>query len=232
MNPALQKVGYDPIADFAPVGMVGSSPTLMVAHPDQAPGDVGTLIENLKRTPRRFGYASAGDGTPPHFAAELFQLSTDTAMACATHEGASPAIADTVAGRAQIMFPSLFTAHPFIRAGQLRALAVTGPKRLDVLQGVPTLAELGVTGVDVAQWYGLFAPAGTPAAIISELNRLLNDVLRDPEVVERFRSNGAQVEPGTSDALSAKVRDELARWAKVVKQAGLAPQESRLATLE
>ena len=167
MNPALQKVGYDPIADFAPIGLVGSSPTLMVVHPDKAPADMATLIANLKDSPRRLAYASAGDGTPPHFAAELFQLSTETAMAGTTYEGAAPAIADTVAGRAQIMFPSLFTAHPFIRAGQLRALAVTGPKRLAGLPEVPTLAEIGVAGVDVAQWYGLFAPAGTPEVIIA-----------------------------------------------------------------
>jgi 2-methylaconitate cis-trans-isomerase PrpF/tripartite-type tricarboxylate transporter receptor subunit TctC len=232
MNPALQKVGYDPIADFAPIGLVGSSPTLMVVHPDKAPADMTTLIANLKDSPRRWAYASAGDGTPPHFAAELFQLSTETAMAGTTYEGAAPAIADTVAGRAQIMFPSLFTAHPFIRAGQLRALAVTGPKRLAGLPEVPTLAEIGVAGVDVAQWYGLFAPAGTPEGIIARLNRLLNEVLNDPEVVQRFQSHGAQVEPGTPDALSTQVKAELARWSKVVKQAGLAPQESRLTTLD
>ncbi|MDB5859555.1 MAG: methylitaconate delta2-delta3-isomerase [Ramlibacter sp.] len=232
MSPAVQKVGYDPVTDFAPIGLVGSSPTLMVSHPDKAPADVATLIANLKDSPRRFGYASAGDGTPPHFAAELFQLSTDTAMASATYEGAAPAISDTVAGRAQIMFPSLFTAHPFIRAGQLRALAVTGAKRLADLPGVPTLEELGVTGVDVAQWYGLFAPAGTPGEVIDKLNRLLNEVLADPDVIERFQSHGAQVEPGTPDALSTKVKAELARWSNVVKQARLAPSESRLATLD
>jgi 2-methylaconitate cis-trans-isomerase PrpF/tripartite-type tricarboxylate transporter receptor subunit TctC len=224
MNPALQKVGYDPIADFAPIGLVGSSPTLMVGHPDKATPDVGTLIAILKDSPRRFGYASAGDGTPPHFAAELFQLSTDTAMASATYDGAAPAIADVIAGRVQIMFPSLFTAHPFIQAGQLRAMAVTGPKRLTGLPEVPTLAEIGVTGVDVAQWYGLFAPADTPEGILGKLNRLLNQVLADPEVIERFQSHGAQVEPGTPDALARKVAAELARWSKVVKQARLTPQ--------
>jgi tripartite-type tricarboxylate transporter receptor subunit TctC len=232
MNPALQKVGYDPVADFAPIGLVGSSPTLMVAHPDQAPADVATLIAQLKAAPRRFGYASAGDGTPPHFAAELFQLNSGTSMTSASYEGAGPAIADTVAGRAQVMFPSLFTAHPFIRAGQLRALAVAGPARLPGLPQVPTLAEVGVDGVDVAQWYGLFAPSGTPAEIVGKLNGLLNDVLNDPEVMEGFRSNGAQVEPGTPEALSSKVRTELARWSGVVTQARLAPHDSRLATLE
>jgi tripartite-type tricarboxylate transporter receptor subunit TctC len=232
MNPALQKVGYDPIADFAPIGLVGSSPTLMVGHPDHAPHEVATLIAKLKDAPRRFTYASAGDGTPPHFAAELFQLSTGTAMASATYDGAAPAIADTVAGRAQVMFPSLFTAHPFLRAGQLRALAVAGPQRLARLPEIPTLAEIGVSGVDVAQWYGLFAPAGTPEGIRGKLNRLLNQVLADPEVIERFQSHGAQVEPGTPQALSSKVAAELARWSKVVNEARLAPHESRLVALD
>jgi 2-methylaconitate cis-trans-isomerase PrpF/tripartite-type tricarboxylate transporter receptor subunit TctC len=232
MNPALQKVGYDPIADFAPIGLVGSSPTLMVAHPQHAPADVATLIADLKTSPRRFSYASAGDGTPPHFAAELFQLSSGTSMASATFEGAAPAIADTVNGRSQIMFPSLFTAYPFIRAGQLRALAVAGPKRLDALPGVPTLAELGVAGVDVGQWYGLFAPAGTPAAAIDRLNRALNEVLADPEVVARFESHGARAEPGGADALAHRMQKDLERWRQVVVQAGIAPKESRQLALD
>ena len=232
MNPALQKVGYDPVAGFAPIGMVGSSPTIMVGHPDGAPESVAALLASLKDAPRRFAYASAGDGTPPHFAAELFQLSTGTAMGSGTYEGAAPAIADTVAGRVQIMFPSLFTAHPFIRAGRLRALAVTGPKRLAGLPGVPTLAEAGVTGVDVAQWYGLFAPAGTSQEVVRRLNRSLNEVLADHEVVERFQSHGAQVEPGTPDALLRKVQTDVARWSEVVKQAGLAPSDSRLVALD
>jgi len=232
MNPALQKLRYDPIADFEPVGLVGSSPTLMVAHPGEGTSDVPTLIARLKAAPRCFGYASAGDGTPPHFAAELFQLSSGTSMANATYEGAAPAIADTVGGRAQIMFPSLFTAHPFIRSGQLRALAVAGPKRLSGLPAVPTLAEAGVEGVDVTQWYGLFAPARTPAAVIDRLNRMLNEVLADPEVIERFESHGARAEPGSPGALSARVRSDLSRWRDVVAQGALAPQESRLVTLD
>ena len=232
MNPALQKLGYDPVEDFAPVGLVGSSPTLMVTHPEKGAPDLHTLIARLKGAPRCFGYASAGDGTPPHFAAELFQLSSGTSMASATYEGAAPAIGDTVNGRSQIMFPSLFTAYPFIRAGQLRALAVAGPKRLEDLPGVPTLAELGVPGVDVVQWYGLFAPAGTPAAAIDRLNRALNEVLADPEVVERFERHGARAEPGGADALAQRMQADLARWRQVVAQAELAPRESRQLALD
>ena len=232
MNPALQKLGYNPVNDFAPVGRVGSSPTVMVAHPDLRVTDVAALVSRLKASPRSVGYASAGDGTPPHFAAELFQLNTGTLMTNTTYDGAAPAIADTVAGRTQVMFPSLFTVRPFLRSGQLRALAVAGPRRLDELPGVPTLSEAGVDGVDVTQWYGLFAPSGTPPAVLDQLNRALNTVLADPAVIERFESNGAHVESGTPAALEAQVGSELARWRQVVALSGLAPQEQRLVALE
>ena len=232
MNPALQRLGYDPVADFEPVGLIGSSPTLMVAHPERGAPDLHTLIARLKHAPRSCTYASAGDGTAPHFAAELFQLSSRTSMASATYEGAAPAIAETVSGRSQVMFPSLFTAYPFIRAHQLRPLAVAGPRRLDALPDVPTLEELGVGGVDVAQWYGLFAPAGTPAAAIGRLNRALNEVLVDPDVVERFESHGARTEPGSADALARRLESDLGRWRQVVADAGIAPQESRQLALD
>jgi len=232
MSPALQSLGYDPVSDFEPVGLVGSSSTLMVTHPEQGALDVHALIARLKDAPGCFSYASAGDGTPPHFAAELFQLSSGTSMASATYEGAAPAIADTVSGRAQIMFPSVFTAYPFIRAGQLRALAVAGPKRLKALPAVATLAELGVAGVDVVQWYGLFAPAGTPAAAIDRLNRALNEVLADPGVIERFESHGARAEPGSADALARRMQSDLARWRQVVNEAELAPRELRQTVLD
>jgi len=114
------------------------------------------------------------------------------------------------------MFPSLFTAFPFIRAGQLRALAVAGPKRLEALPEVPTLAEQGVPGLDVEQWYGLFAPSGTPHSIVHRLNGALNQVLGDPEVVECFEGHGAQAEPGLPAALAQRVRRDLERWRKVV----------------
>lgn len=227
MNPALQSLGYDPVSDFEPVGLIGSSPTLMVTHPDLDAADLHAIVARLKGAPRCFSYASAGEGTPPHFAAELFQLSTGTSMDSETYEGAAPAIADTVMARTQIMFPSLFTAYPFIRAGQLRALAVAGPKRLKALPAVPTLAEMGVAGVDVVQWYGLFAPAGTPAAAIDRLNKALNDVLVDPEVVERFESHGARTEPGSANALAQRMKEDLDRWRRVVAQAEIAPKESR-----
>lgn len=226
MNPALQGLGYDPVEDFAPIGLVGSSSTLMVTHRDKGAPDLHSLITRLKEAPHCFNYASAGDGTPPHFAAELFQLSSGTSMSSSTFEGAAPAISETVAGRSQVMFPSLFTAYPFIRGGQLRALAVAGPKRLEALPEVPTLAEQGFAGVDVEQWYGLFAPAGTPLSSVDRLNRALNQALADPEVVARFESHGTRAEPGTAEALAQRMQRDLERWRKVVTQSGIAPKES------
>lgn len=224
MNPALQRLGYDPVEDFAPIGLVGSSSTLMVTHPEKGAPDLHSLIARLRDSPGCFSYASAGDGTPPHFASELFQLSSGTSMSSSTFEGAAPAIADTVAGRSQVMFPSLFTAYPFIRAGQLRALGVAGPKRLEALPEVPTLAEQGVSGLDVEQWYGLFAPGRTPRSTVDRLNRALNQVLADPEVLVRFESHGARAEQGTSEALAQRIQRDLQRWRKVVAQAGIAPK--------
>jgi 2-methylaconitate cis-trans-isomerase PrpF/tripartite-type tricarboxylate transporter receptor subunit TctC len=232
MNPALQKLGYDPVADFAPVGLVGSSPTLMVAHPAVPAPDVAALIAALRAEPGRYGYASAGDGTPPHFAAALFQLATGTTMAGSTYEGAAPAIADTASGRTQLMFPSLFTASPFVHSGRLRALAVAGAQRLPALPDVPTLAEAGVAGVDVMQWYGLFAPARTPQARVQALNAALNKVLADPDVMRLFEQHGARVEAGTPAMLGDRVQAELARWRAVVDRSGLARPEQRSAVLE
>ncbi len=232
MNPTMQKLGYDPVNDFAPVGRVSSSPRVMVAHRDLRVADVAALVSRFKASPRSVGYASAGDGTPPHFAAELFQLNTDTLMTNLTYDGAAPAVADTVAGRTQVMFPSLFAARPFLRSGKLPTLAVAGPRRLDELPSVPTLSEAGVDGVDVTQWYGLFAPSGTPPVVIDQLNRALNTVLADPAVIDRFESNGAHVESGTPAALKAQVGSELARWRQMVALSRLAPQEQRLVVSE
>jgi len=232
MNPALQKLAYHPLKDFEPVGLIGSSPTLMVANRHAGFDDVRGLLQRLRSRPGSIRYASAGDGTPPHFAAELFQLNTGTKMEGRTYEGAAPAIVDTLDGRTQVMFPSLFTAHPFILDGRLRALAVAAPARLEALPAVPTLSESGIHEVDVSQWYGLFAPARTPPAVIAQLNRALNEVLANPQVVARFERQGARVEAGPPSALRDRVRHELDRWQGVVAEGGLAPQDIRLLAVD
>jgi 2-methylaconitate cis-trans-isomerase PrpF/tripartite-type tricarboxylate transporter receptor subunit TctC len=221
MNPALQKLRYDPVADFAPIGLVGYSPTLMVANASVPVKDVKDLVAQLRAKPDKYTYASAGNGTAPHYAAELFKLNAGVVMLGAPYKGSAPAISDTIGGQTQFMFPSLFTALPHVKSGKLRALAVAGPKRSPLMPDVPTLKEAGVDGVDVEQWYGFFAPAKTPRPIIEQLNKLLNQVLSDKEVVKRMEEHGADVETSTPEKFGELVNSELARWKGVVQRAKL-----------
>lgn len=221
MNPALQKLRYDPVADFEPIGLVGYSPTLMVASMHAPFKDVKDLVAQLKAKPDRFAYASAGNGTAPHYAAELFKLSAGVQMTGIPYKGAAPAVSDTIGGQTQVMFPSLFTAVPHVKSGKLRALAVAGPKRSALLPEVPTLKELGVANVDVQQWYAFFAPAKTPKAVVEKLNKALNQVLADKEIERRIEEHGADVETGTPEQLGALVKSELVKWKAVVAKAKL-----------
>lgn len=221
MNPALQKLRYDPVADFEPIGLVGYSPTVLVANTKVAVKDVRDMVAQLKAKPESYYYASAGSGTAPHFAAELFKLRTGAAMGGVPYKGSAPAVTDTIAGQTQFMFPSAFTAYPQVKAGKLRALAVAGPKRLAELPDVPTLKEAGIEGVEVQQWYGFFAPAKTPKPIIAQLNKALNQALADKEIVRRMEEHGADVETSTPEQFGSLVKDELQRWKRVVQQAKL-----------
>jgi 2-methylaconitate cis-trans-isomerase PrpF/tripartite-type tricarboxylate transporter receptor subunit TctC len=221
MNPALQKLRYDPVTDFEPVGLVGYSPTLLVATSKVPVKDVRDLVAQLKAKPDSYTYASAGTGTAPHFAAELFKLNSGTVMLGLPYKGSAPAVNDLIAGQTQFMFPSLFTAYPYIKNGRLRALAVAGPKRVASLPDVPTLKEAGVEGVDVTQWYAVFAPAKTPKHVVEKINKALNQVLADKEVIKRMEDHGADVESSTPEALGALVKSELAKWKRVVVQAKL-----------
>jgi len=221
MNPALQKLRYDPVGDFEPIGLVGYSPTVLVANTKVPVKDVKDMLAQLKARPDAFFYASAGNGTAPHFAAELFKLKTGTTMGGVPYKGSAPAVSDTIAGQTQFMFPSAFTAYSQVKAGKLRALAVAGPKRLAELPDVPTLKEAGIEGVEVQQWYGFFAPAKTPKPIIAQLNKALNQALGDQEIVKRIEDHGADVETSTPEQFGSLVKDELQRWKKVVQQAKL-----------
>lgn len=221
MNPALQRLRYDPVKDFAPIGLVGYSPTLMVANPGLPVKDVKSLVRLLKDKPDAYSVASAGNGTAPHFAAELFKLSTQTSLLHIPYKGSAPAVTDTIGGQTQLMFPSLFTAVPFVKSGKLTALAVAGPKRSALLPDVPTLKEQGVEGVEVEQWYALFAPANTPKDMVQKLNRALNQVLTDKDTIKRLEDHGADVETSTPEKLGELVKSDLAKWQAVVQKAKL-----------
>ena len=219
MNPALQKLRYDPVKDFAPIGMVAASPTLMVANPKVPASSAKELVPLLKASPDKYSYASAGSGTAPQFAAEMFKLSTGTSILHVPYKGSAPGVTDTIGGQTQLMFPSLFTALPFVANGKLKALGVAGTKRSKALPDVPTLQEQGIADVDVSQWYALFAPAKTPKAVIEQLNRALNATLSDKQVVKKLDEHGGEVETSTPEQLGARVEKELAKWKKVVQLA-------------
>lgn len=221
MNPALQKLRYDPVKDFEPVGLVGYSPTLMVVNPSLKVKDVKDLVRVLKEKPDQFSVASAGNGTAPHFAAELFKLSTQTSLLHVPYKGSAPAINDTIGGQTHVMFPSLFTGAPFVKTGRLQALAIAGQKRSAVLPEVPTLKELGVEGVEVDQWYAIFAPSKTPKDVVNKLNQALNKVLNDKDIIQRIESHGADVETSTPEQLAEMVRKDLIKWRQVVQRAKL-----------
>jgi len=221
MNPVLQKLRYDPIRDFEPVGRVGYSPTVMVLNPSVKATDMKSLLKMIKDKPEAFSFASAGNGTAPHFTAELFKLATQAQILHVPYKGSSPAILDTIAGQTQMMFPSLFTALPYIKSGKLQAIAIAGASRSAVLPQVPTLKELGVEGVEVDQWYGFFAPAKTPKDVIVRLNIALNTALADPEIIKRIEGQGADVQSSTPEQLGVLVRADLDKWRAVVQQAKL-----------
>jgi tripartite-type tricarboxylate transporter receptor subunit TctC len=221
MNPALQKLRYDPVKDFEAVGLVGYSPVLMVTNPGVKATNAKELVALLKGAPDKYSYASAGNGTAPHFAAELFRMSTGTSVLHVPYKGSAPAVTDTIGGQTQIMFPSLFTAIPYVKSGKLRAMGVAGNKRSALLPDVPTLKEQGIADVDVSQWYAIFAPAKTPKAVIDQLNKALNAVLTDKAVEKRLEDHGADVETSTPEQLKTFVQQEQVKWKKVVDAAKL-----------
>src|SRR4051812_1078324 len=228
INPALHRLAYDPVTDFAPVGLIGYSPTVVVAGPGLAAGGgVEELVAQLAAAPGRYAYASAGEGTAPQLAAELFKLSTGVDLPAVTYPGSSPAVSDTVTRPTQLMFSSLFTAYPWIAAGRLRALAVAGPDRVALLPGVPTLHEAGVEGVDVTQWYALFAPAGTPAPVIARINAALTRILTDPDAAGQLAAEGISVRPGPPRLLGDLTLTERARWTDVIDRIGRRPAPAR-----
>jgi tripartite-type tricarboxylate transporter receptor subunit TctC len=219
INPALQKLKYDPVTDFEPIGMVAASPTVLVANMSVPAKDAKELVQAIKARPESFSYATAGNGTAPHIAGELFKLSTGVNVVGVPYKGSAPAVLDTMAGNTQYMFPSLFTAYPHIKGGKLKALGIAGEKRSSVMPEVPTLAEQGIANVNMSQWYAMFAPAKTPKAIIDRLNREMNAVLADKAVMQKIAAQGAEVETGTPEQLKTLVQKEVTHWKGVVAAA-------------
>ena len=221
INPSIYaKLPYDSVRDFAPVTMFASGPALLVVHPTVPAKSVKELIALARARPGQLNYASAGIGTPPHLSGELFKTMAGIDMVHVPYKGNGPAYTDLIGGQVTVMFPNVSTAMAHVRAGKLRALAVTTKYRTPSAPELPTISEAGVPGYDVSSWYGLLAPAGTPPAVVSKLQTEIARVLRSPDVSKNLTSQGLDLVGNTPEEFSAIIKSEIVKWAKVAKASG------------
>jgi tripartite-type tricarboxylate transporter receptor subunit TctC len=215
-----KKMPFDPVKDFAPLTRVAMVPNVLVANPSQPFKTVPELIAYAKVNPGKVTYGSSGNGSSIHLSGELFKTMAKVDMVHVPYKGSAPAVNDLLGGQIAIMFDNLPSALPHIKAGKLRAIAVTSAKRSPELPNVPTIAESGVPGYEATSWFGMFAPAATPPAIVAQLNAVIVKALNDPEIKKRISEQGAEVHPETPAEFAAYIQKESAKWGKVVRDSG------------
>nr|WP_256098879.1 tripartite tricarboxylate transporter substrate binding protein [Variovorax sp. SG517] len=220
----LQKMQYDPVAAFAPVTLIGTIPHVLVVGAAQPLRTVAELVAQAKAKPEQLSFASGGNGTILQMQGELLRLQTGTRMTHVPYKGDTPAIQDVLAGHANFMFAPVAAALPHIQGGQLKALAVTSAARLKALPDVPTMGEAGFKDFVVEQWQALYAPAGTPAAVVQKLNAEVVRHLKDPEIAAMADKLGVTLVGSTPQQLADTQKADLAKWAKVIKDAGIRPE--------
>ena len=213
--------GYDPRKDFVPIGMIGAAPNVLVVHPSLPVKSVAELIAYAKAAPAPLQYGSPGVGTVNHLAGEYLASEAGLKLLHVPYKGNGPAMTDLLGGHIPMMFVPIPVALGNVKAGGLRALAITSAKRSSLLPDLPTLAESGVPGFDVALRYGLVAPAGVPAAVVARLNKELNAALASEEVKNRLATEGAEALPGTPEAYGADIEQDEKKWGGLVKKLGL-----------
>jgi tripartite-type tricarboxylate transporter receptor subunit TctC len=221
INPSLYKnMPYDHVKDFAPVILVAGVPNVLVVNPSLPVHSVPELIAYAKANPGKLNFASSGNGTSIHLSGELFKAMTGVEMTHVPYKGSAPALTDLIGGQVQLMFDNLPSSLPFIKAGKLRALAVTSGARAAALPDLPTLAESGLPGFEASSWFGVLAPAGTPRDIVAKLNGAIAGWLASPEAKEKLLAQGAIAAGGAPDDFARHIGAETSKWAKVVKASG------------
>jgi tripartite-type tricarboxylate transporter receptor subunit TctC len=218
---SLYKTSFDVTKDFVPITLAGTTPNLLVANPNVPINNVRELIASAKAKPGGLNYASTGNGTSNHLSFELFKAMTQTQVTHVPYKGSAPAVTDLIAGQVQVMFDNTPNVLPHVKAGKLKALAVSSKKRSAMAPDVPTVDESGVPGYDVTVWFGILAPAGTPREIVARLNTEMVKVMRSPEIMERFSRAGVDTVASSSEEFSVFLKSEVARWAKVVQDANI-----------
>jgi tripartite-type tricarboxylate transporter receptor subunit TctC len=220
INPNLYKLNIDPAKDLAPVIQVAAVPLVLYVHPSVAVNSVGELVELVKKSPGKYEFASGGSGSPQHLSGELLKLMRGLDMVHIPYKGQGPAMTDVVAGHVPIAFETTVVLLPFIESNRVRSLATTGATRSVTLPDVPTMIEAGLPGFEITNWYGVFAPAGTPAPVLDRLNSELRKILSDPDIRERLAKMGSAVVHGSRGEFSTFIQVEGPRWADLVKKSG------------
>ncbi|HTE15555.1 MAG TPA: tripartite tricarboxylate transporter substrate binding protein [Burkholderiales bacterium] len=222
INPAFNvKLPYDSFRDLAPITLVVVNPQLLVFHPSLAANSVKELIQTAKARPGQLNYASVGAGSSPHMGMEMLKAMAGISLTHVPYKGTAPALTDLLGGQVSLMFTSMATVLPQVRAGKLKGIAVGSGKRSPAVPEIPTVAESGVPGFDYVTWFAFYAPAGTPADIIAKLNREFVRILADPQIAKYFSSQGAEPSATTPAGLAAYMRTEHERWKKLIKSANI-----------
>ncbi|MEY2769855.1 MAG: putative extracytoplasmic binding receptor [Pseudomonadota bacterium] len=220
INPSLYKsTGFDPIKDFEPVGPVATAGYVLVAHPSFEARNVAELVALARKQPGKINIGSAGNGTLNHLIGEMLGKATDMSLVHVPYKGAAAAVTDLVAGQVQVSVQSLPSSIAFIRSGKIKVLGVVNPRRLPALPDAPTIGET-VKGFGATPWYGVFAPAGTPRAIVTQLNAEIAKALDARDVQERLAGVGCEPFRASPEQFAALVREDLPRWARIVKESG------------
>ena len=218
---SLYKTSFDVTRDFAPITLAGTTPNLLVANPNVPINSVKELIAAAKAKPGGLNYASTGNGTSNHLSFELFKSMTGTSITHVPYKGSAPAVTDLIGGQVQLMFDNTPNVLPQVKAGKLKAIAVSSTKRSSLAPEVPTVDESGVPGYEVNVWFGILAPAGTPREIIARLNTEMVRIMRTPEIADRFAKAGVDVVASSPEYFGDFLKSEVARWAKVVQDANI-----------
>jgi tripartite-type tricarboxylate transporter receptor subunit TctC len=221
VNPWLYKLPYDPIKSITPIAMFGSGPNVLVVHPSLPVNNVEELLAEAKKKPGELRYASAGIGSFQHLGGELFKLMAGVNILHVPFKGGGPAMIDVVGGHNKVMFSSLVQTTPHIKSGKLRALGVGSLKRNPVLPDVPAIADAGVPGYESVNWWGVVAPAGTPAAIVERLHKEITAVQNNDEVKKVLEREGAQTMPMSTAEFSAYIEKDMKKWERVVKEGNI-----------
>lgn len=220
INRNLYKLNVDPPQALVPVILVAQVPTVLYVHPSVPAASVQEFVALVRKSPGKYSFASAGSGSPQHLAGEMLKAAFDLDMVHIPYKGSGPAITDVVAGQVPVGFESTVVLQPFVESGRARPLATTGAVRSISLPNVPTMMESGAKDFDVTNWYGLFAPAGTPREVVDRINAEVRKIMEAPEVKERLAKMGSAVVPGTAEEFARFVKAEVPRAAELVKKSG------------